>query len=327
MAALTLAEAEMIGILLHSALYGIFLVLFVGSLYIPLSRPRRQSTPPNRFLISVTIVLFVLITVHWVLQLLRLIDAFIYHANDDEGPSKYYADGAQRKNVVKTAFYVAQTFTGDCTMAYRLYIVWGRNWKIVVLPALLSTGLLVAGSGATYSFAHLTPGENIFVSSAGHWVLTVFATTLCTNVTVTSLIAYRVWSIHRPMKGVAQQSSMPVIQVILESAAIYTVCLIPTLAGYLGKENYQFITLDATSPAIGIAFALIIVRVGLGMSTEKTTQMVNGRTFRSPITSASGSEPLHGVTIKITKSSDVHGFPQHFGDEMASKDYKRGESL
>ncbi|KAF8889030.1 hypothetical protein BD779DRAFT_1671992 [Infundibulicybe gibba] len=283
MAALTIAEAEMIGIILHSALYGIFLVLFVGSLYIPLSRRRRQSTPPNRFLMSVTIVLFVLITGHWVLQLLRLLDAFIYHADDDGGPSAYYAHETQRKNVVKTAFYVAQTFTGDCAMVYRLYIVWGRNWKVIILPALLTTGLLVAGSGATYSFAHLTPGENIFIWSAGPLVLTMFATTLCTSVTVTSLIAYRIWSVYRPLKGITQQSPM-------------------------------------TSPAIGIAFALIIVRVGLGISTEKTTQVVNGRALRPPIIGDSG--PLRGITFKITKSSDAPEFPQRFGDEMASNDDK-----
>ncbi|KAF8889029.1 hypothetical protein BD779DRAFT_1671991 [Infundibulicybe gibba] len=246
MAALTPAKAELIGIILHSALYGIFLILFVGSLYIPLSRLRRQ-------------ILFVLITVHWVLQLLRLLDAFIYHANDEGGQAHIMLTG-QKKNVIKTAFYVAQTFVGDCTMI--VYCL-GAQLEGHHSSSPSDHGLLVAGSGVAYSFAHLTPKE-YFHFDCWSLGITVFATTLCTNVTVTSLIAYRVWSIHRPLKAIAQQSLMPVIQVILESAAIYTLCLILTLAGYLAKENYQFITLDATSPVIGIAFALIIVRVGLG---------------------------------------------------------------
>ncbi|KAF8893080.1 hypothetical protein BD779DRAFT_1798439 [Infundibulicybe gibba] len=268
MAALTLAEAELIGIILHSALYGIFLILFVGSIYVPLSRLRRWTAPPNRILMSVTIILFILITIHWILQLLRLIDAFIYYADDDGGPSAYYANGAGSKNVVKTAFYIVQTFVGDCTMVYRLYIVWGHSWRVSVVPALLASGVLAAGGGVVYSFAHLTPGENVFVSSAGHWVLAVFAATLGINIIVTSLISYRIWSIHRRLRGIAQHSPMPVVHIILESAAIYTCCLIVTLTGYLSKENYQFISLDATSPVIGIAFALIIVRVGLGQALK-----------------------------------------------------------
>ncbi|KAF8893081.1 hypothetical protein BD779DRAFT_1508763 [Infundibulicybe gibba] len=286
MTALTLAEAELIGIILHSALYGIFVILFVGSIYVPLSRLRRRTAPPNRILMSVTIILFILITIHWILQLLRLIDAFIYYADDDGGPSAYYADGAGSKNVTKTAFYIVQTFVGDCTMVYRLYIVWGHNWRVT------------AGGGVLYSFTRLTPGENVFVSSSGHWVLTVFAATLGTNITVTSLISYRIWSVHRPLRGIAQYSLM-------------VFCLIVTLTGYLSKENYQFISLDATSPVIGIAFALIIVRAVSGT-----------RAPPPPTTSTDDSEVLRSITFRRSRSDRAHGILHHLGDETASHDDK-----
>ncbi|KAF9000324.1 hypothetical protein BDQ17DRAFT_1360043 [Cyathus striatus] len=276
MAGPSIAMAELVGTIIHSTLYGIYVVLFVGSLYIPFRRRSRGRrgvpVPVNKILITVTLTLFVLITIHWIIQLTRLTDAFIFHINDEGGPNAYYGYPANIKNVLKTAFYVVQTFVGDFTMVYRLYIVWGREWKVVILPALTSFGLLIAGSGVVYSFDHLTTGENIFVSSTGHWVLTVFATSLATNGIVTVLIAYRIWTIHRQVKAVAQTSSiMRVVHIILESAGMYTLVLVLTLIGYLTKNNYQFTTLDATSPTIGIAFTLIIVRVGLGLSSDNTT--------------------------------------------------------
>ncbi|KAF8893077.1 hypothetical protein BD779DRAFT_1508743 [Infundibulicybe gibba] len=331
MAGLTLAEAELIGIVLHSALYGIFLVLFVGSIYVPLSRLRRQTAPLNRILMSVqgvTIILFILITIHWILQLLRLIDAFIYHVDDDGGPSAYYANGAESKNVIKTALYLAQMFVGDCTMVYRLYIVWGRNWQVSVLPALLVAGVLVAGSGVVYSFAHLTLGENVFVSSAGHWVLTVLAATLCINITVTSLIAYRIWSLHRHLKGITQHNLMVSHQRSMSRSHTYRVsppsqcCSTVTLTGYLTKENYQFISLDATSPVIGIAFALIIVRVGLGTSTEATTQTSGAHAPRPPITYTGDSGPPRSIDFQMSKPNCVHGIFHHLEDGTASHDDK-----
>jgi len=301
--ALSISTAELVGMIIHSTLYGLYIVLFIGSLYVPWSRRRRYGRggqPINIILLTVTIILFFLITIHWVLQFTRLVDAFVYHYDDEGGPDAYYEYAANIKNVVKTAFYVAQTFVGDFTMVYRLYVVWGRNLWVIILPCLTSFGLLVAGSGVVYEFSHLSQNESVFITSAGHWVLTVFATTLTTNIIVTVLIAYRIWSIHRPVKGIAQNSLMPVVQIILESAAIYTIVLILTLVGYLAKNNYQFITLDATSPAIGISFALIIVRVGMGLSSERT-QAPPPENRIGFTTNVSNTMPLRGISVNVNK--------------------------
>ncbi|KAF8885645.1 hypothetical protein BD779DRAFT_666003 [Infundibulicybe gibba] len=146
-------------------------------------------------------------------------------------------------------------------MIYRLYIVWGRNWKVIILPSILTTALVGSGSGVVYSFSRLNRGQDIFNSSAGHLVITVFVTTLTTNISVASLISYRIWSIRRSTASTGLQTLTPIIHVILDSAFIYTFFLILTHAGYLAKDTYQFISLDMTSPAIGIAFSLIIVRL------------------------------------------------------------------
>ncbi|KAF8889042.1 hypothetical protein BD779DRAFT_1672005 [Infundibulicybe gibba] len=292
MVALTIGMAELVGTVLQSCLYGVYLVLFAGCLYVSLGKQRGRRRPINKFLFTVTIVLFILITSHWIIQILRLLDAFIYGVDGE--PDKYYGYGANPKNVAKTALYVAQTVVGDCTMIYRLYVVWGRNWKIIVIPSILTVGLTGAGAGVVYAFS-----------------LIVFATTLTTNVIVTTLISYRVWSIHRQVATTAQQRITPVIHVIMDSALIYTFFLVLTHAGYLAKNVYQFIALDMASPAIGIAFSLIIVRVGLGLGSEEKSSHWQGGVSdvnfsRSTATAVQDPIPLSALAIKISKRVDMH---------------------
>ncbi|TFK34232.1 hypothetical protein BDQ12DRAFT_727017 [Crucibulum laeve] len=235
----------------------------------------------------------------------------------------YIINASEKKNVAKTVLYILQTFVGDFTMIYRLFIVWGRDWRIILLPSLSSLGLLVAGSGASYSFAHLKSGESVFVSSAGHWIVAVFVTTLTSNVIVTG----KIWSIDKKTNKLARSgNAMFVVQIILESAGLYTISLIVTHIGYLTNQTYEFVALDATSPIIGISFSLIIVRVGLGASTEghDTTlpsSMVNGAwsshavrqrstyTPRDPI-------PLTEITVNIDQEvvTDDAESLKHGGD-------------
>ncbi|KAF9501995.1 hypothetical protein BDN71DRAFT_506195 [Pleurotus eryngii] len=276
MPSLTLPMAELAGIVVHSTLFGTYCILFVGSLYVFFAKEKGVRRPINKFLLFVDITLFLLIFIHWILQIDRLFEAFIYKAGEPGGPAAYYKAAREVKFVVKTAFYVAQMFVGDTTMIYRLYIVWGSDWRIIVLPTITTTALtsrdgLVAGIHVVVSFARQAPGVDIFTSASGHWVVTVFATTLFTNILVTSLISWRVWSFSRRLDDISRSSTRPVIQIVVESALIYTVCLLITHVSYLAKAPFQFIALDATSPAIGIAFALLVVRVGLGRGAENTT--------------------------------------------------------
>ncbi|KAJ8696468.1 hypothetical protein PTI98_006336 [Pleurotus ostreatus] len=250
MPSLTLPMAELAGIVVHSTLFGIYCILFVGSLYVFFAKGNGVRRPINRFLLFVDITLFLLIVVHWILQIDRLFEAFIYKAREPGGPAAYYKAAREVKFVVKTAFYVAQMFVGDTTMIYRLYIVWGGDWRIIVLPTITTTALTIAGINVVVSFARQAPGVDIFTSASGHWIVTVFATTLFTNILVTSLISWRVWSFSQRLDDINRRSTRPVIQIVVESALIYTVCLLITHVSYLAKAPFQFIALDATSPAI-----------------------------------------------------------------------------
>ena len=59
--------------------------------------------------------------------------------------------------------------------------------------------------------------------------------------------------------------------IIIESGMIYSACLIILLSLYLSGSFAQYIVLDGVTQVIGIVFSLIIVRVGLGLSTDAAT--------------------------------------------------------
>lgn len=304
MAVLTLPMAELAGIVVHSTMYGFYIMLFIGCIYVLCFKyrslsGRHHSRPVNKILLTVAFTLFVLITAHWIIQISRLFDAFIF-VEHGTTPGSVYGAARSPKNVAKTALYVAQTLVGDMTMVYRLFIVWNRSWTVIILPTLTTAGLLAAGVNVVVSFARQTPGVDIFTSASGHWIITVFAMTLATNLIVTSLIAYRIWSINRMVQGVTRTSIMPIINIILESAGLYTAFLVMTHMAYLAKAPFQFIALDASSPAIGIAFSLIIVRVGLGLGTEDHEIAARSRSnlvFRTE----NQSFPLNSVSVSVSK--------------------------
>ncbi|KAH7912484.1 hypothetical protein BJ138DRAFT_1112280 [Hygrophoropsis aurantiaca] len=291
---LTLSEAELAGTLIQSVLFGAYIVLFVACLYVLLAKRRphrgnklRRRQPVNRTLFTISMILFLLIASHWVVSIARLFPAFIYDVFSVGGSDAYLAFAGNPSYVAKTALYVAQMFVGDITMVYRLYIVWGRSWRVIIAPVITTSALLAAGVGAVYSFARIQRGVPIFTSTSGSWIVTVFATSLTTNIIVTSLITCRILSVNRGIRSYTPQSGSytprsltKIITIVLESAGIYTVCLTITHVSYLTKAMFQFTALDVTSPAIGIAFSLIIVRVGLGWATEG--QISTSVTSRAP---------------------------------------------
>lgn len=212
-------------------------MLFIGCIYVLCFKyrslsGRHHSRPVNKILLTVAFTLFVLITAvregsdifpiygsflakHWIIQISRLFDAFIF-VEHGTTPGSVYGAARSPKNVAKTALYVAQTLVGDMTMVslpalferasltatlnqvYRLFIVWNRSWTVIILPTLTTAGLLgtwyisplssrhvvtacvvtAAGVNVVVSFARQTPGVDIFTSASGHWIITVFAMTL-----------------------------------------------------------------------------------------------------------------------------------------------------
>ncbi|KAG1756139.1 hypothetical protein EDD22DRAFT_784500, partial [Suillus occidentalis] len=173
---------------------------------------------------------------------------------------------------------------GDLLLVYRWRLVRGKNYYMIILPLLTALG----GFGCILPISSLVlsinpispvpPAEIVPLTTAG------YALPLCTNIMVTGLIAGRLWYLSRiPILDEYGKPAMLKIaagrrpmMLIIESDALYMrhrglifVVLVAiqnsaeALLSYAGTQIY------------GIASALIIIRVGLGISPKETVSMTH----------------------------------------------------
>jgi len=296
---LTLDEAVLIAFILETLGYGIYLVLFVGCIYVLFFRgkdTRSRRPPVNKVLLTATLLFFVTTTMHWSIAFSRIIDAYVTFLHAPGGPILYFANFANFKYLFKNAVWIAEGTLSDFIMVYRAYVVWGHNPYVVALPFLFTVAAGVSGYIVTWQFSELTLGENIFTSLAGRWIITCFSLTVATNVSCFCLIAYKVWNSTRVQTTNSRfygSSLMHVVIVIIESAGVWVAFSITTLVLYVAQSNAQFITLEMLSPIGGIVFALIIVRIALGAENNLPTTYGQGSSTRWTEASHVGSRPRY----------------------------------
>ncbi|KAF8888815.1 hypothetical protein BD779DRAFT_433418 [Infundibulicybe gibba] len=272
------SKVALIGILGHSVLYGIYLVFFISALYVAYARwLRGYLKGVNMFLFMVTVILFVLITATWLMQVFQMADAFIYRI--DGNPDIYYTISKDFKAVISVALNIGLTIVADSTMVYRLYLVWGRSLRVALLPLVLVVGLIGTGCMALYSLSPISqPVGKLGIFSTA---ISFLGVTLILNVVISGLISYRIWSINRQVSGLAAgQKTYSVMCILLANAMLYIGCVGSSLVGIILDDNYPLIVLNVAGPVIGIIFCLIIVWVGLGQDIESTSQVVSDISFR-----------------------------------------------
>jgi len=260
---LPLDTATLAGLFASSILYGIFLVLLIGSLYILLYK--RKTKQPNYVLILAAVIMFLLNTTVLAISFSRADDAFILDRDEPGGPIADLELLAQWKEVSRTALTCTYFVLADAILIYRCWIVWAKNAWIVVLPLILFLGSATVDIFMVVTMAGLHDGASIFVISLHNWITAVISLTLAQNIIVTSLIVFRIWRVNMSTAASAAGSLRPVMSIILESGVLYVASLFIFLMTYLAGSNSQYIMVDCINPMIGITFSLLIVRVGLGL--------------------------------------------------------------
>ncbi|KAJ6515502.1 hypothetical protein C8R45DRAFT_956707 [Mycena sanguinolenta] len=292
----------------ESFLYGVYVVLFVTSMYLMGARYSKADQPKvgsrasrRSSIFWGPICLFLLITAHWILTVDRSFLAFVYFKNGTL-PIAFYGDLSHITEVVKTGFVSASLVVGDALIIHRLWVVWSRNIYVCIFPICTMLGLAICGGGITYQLSQYTIGEDIFISAAGRWITSDTVFTLCTNVYCTALITWRIWRNSRLVAPYGSSNLNSLLGVLIESAALYTTWTLFFLISYQTKSNLQFIALDCWGAITGISCMLIHVRVGLGWSQ---TSMRTGA-------ASTPSAPPFAVNI----SRAVHSQPDYQMDDF-----------
>ncbi|KAF9462242.1 hypothetical protein BDZ94DRAFT_1166272 [Collybia nuda] len=199
-------------------------------------------------------VLFITITAHWIIDILLAFEGFIQPSDlgycvtpPGLNPAeRVYLNLPDPKHVLTSALYVATTLVGDGFMIYRLFIVWGRNRFIIIPPTVLCIALAVTGGMVTYLFSQ---AKTPLFQAAGAWITSCFVLTFLCNLFSTSLIAFKIFNSNKLM-GRAQIDSAgmtKIMEILVESAVLYSVCVILALGTYVSNSNVQFVIVAIVS--------------------------------------------------------------------------------
>ncbi|KAJ7594904.1 hypothetical protein C8J56DRAFT_927929 [Mycena floridula] len=262
-----LDKAYLTAIWLETLFYGINMFLFFSYLFI--ARYKRKVAT-NPFILFTAITMFLFSTIHCSLGFSRLIEGFIYLRDQPGGPGAYFSNVSVPLNVTKVTIHTINSILGDSIVVWRCYHVWGRDWKICVLPVLLIIASAVCGFGQGVIFAQAREIHSAFGVELEHWNGSVFILSLCTNVLVTTLIAARIWFISRQINSVLSTSFKyrRVLALVVESGSIYSSALVIEITLYFLNSNGFYIIYDPIAQLTGIVPTMIIIMTTLGMTSS-----------------------------------------------------------
>ncbi|KAJ7754599.1 hypothetical protein B0H16DRAFT_1832669 [Mycena metata] len=286
-----------IGVFIGNILYGFYLSVFIESSLL-LWRKQKGTRASSKYVIATSALMFILITMRCVIDTVRCIVAF-----DNEGIS--FGPPNTTLGVITNACWLMVTAVGDAFLIYRTFIVWKRNWLIIILPTLLFLANFACAIWILYSFITFDVTKPIFgpitMSINAFGYLTLFTNLLCSG-----LISFRILSVRRKVTGLVSGNSgrsddlaARVVSIMVESAATYTLLLVVQLVTSSLNSYISYIATDCTPATIGIVFSYIIIRVSRGSSYGDST-------ISAPPTSRS-RERANGTTYELSTRNQLSG--------------------
>ncbi|KAH9988206.1 hypothetical protein BJV77DRAFT_758541 [Russula vinacea] len=210
----------------------------------------RDST--RRYHIKILPVPFLMLlvaTTHLIVLWIRAVQAFIVQKGGSA--LAFYGDLSDATSLARVICLVIQCILGDFVIIWRLYVVYGKCFWVVIPPLLLVASYTAVGSVAIVYMERARPGTDIF-TVAKSWITAYFCMTMSSNVICSGAIAARIfhaWGNARPYWGI--------VAIIVESSALYALGVLATLVCYVCGTNGQYPAVDAIVPLVGIVFCLI----------------------------------------------------------------------
>ncbi|KAG6811123.1 hypothetical protein H0H92_008856 [Tricholoma furcatifolium] len=292
-----------------------------------LSTKRSFSQHTSRVLsmtmIVFSVTMFFLATWHMIMNCIRLLAGYVDHATTPGGPAAYIGNLRPWDHILKDTLYATQENLGSAAAIYRCWILWNRDWRVTVLPIALLLANCVAGYTVCATYSSVDPTETVFSSRLDHWIKTFYSIAVILNIITTSLMAYRIWNAHRRSAAYVQGRGnlLPILQILVESAALQLVVEIVLLALYCSDINAQYIVLESVASVVvrvyepwlrltvslylisrkGITFNLITLRIRFH-AMESASQPGS---VAHPVQTI-GSLPMRRIHVNISQDVEDH---------------------
>ncbi|KAJ3566754.1 hypothetical protein NP233_g6807 [Leucocoprinus birnbaumii] len=163
----------------------------------------------------------------------------------------------------------------DFVLIYRCWIVYGRQWTVIIPSATIYLGNL-ALAGAVFAIVPSlgdTAEEESTARLLVRLTLGLYGTVALQNILTTGLLIWRIWRvekesiqyINRGAPSLDRDHEQPrrlrgVIRALLESGAIYTTSVVVTLIASATQTDLFYPLSGITFQMTGIAFNMILIR-------------------------------------------------------------------
>ncbi|PBK63289.1 hypothetical protein ARMSODRAFT_1058087 [Armillaria solidipes] len=229
----------------------------------------------NYKMVAASLWLLVFSTLYVACHLRFILDAFIYSSGE---PIDTFRDMSHPVNVMLLVTFVAQTFMGDCILLYRCWVIYGRQWMVVICPVIMCIAEIGCGIAGVCIETSLGRDSSITNPSIFPLILTHLSLTLATNVITTSLIVHRIWTVHSAVRQVVPSiKNNPLrnaLVVVIESASVYTVSAVVLLVVYAIGSDACYVMTGTIVQIIGITFNLIIIRFARGTAVKSMEETI-----------------------------------------------------
>ncbi|KAJ6540854.1 hypothetical protein DFH09DRAFT_1282972 [Mycena vulgaris] len=241
----------------------------------------------------------------------------------EQGGSTAFLMGSRSWHaIMRDVLYITQCLLGDSVAMYRCWILWDRNFRVILFPGALLTASIVSGSIACQRQAH-NPSGSVLDPAIWDWLAVFYALGLGQNTITTSLMAFRLWIVDRRSMAYnvgrsRSQFYYSTMLLLVESAALYFALQIIVLVAFLTKSNIQLILLGSIPPIIGNTFTLITIRVAF-----RSKQCVDGTTQ----TQSNGNLNMRdfGIAIEITETINISR--DSVSEESSEKNWENDSSV
>ncbi|KAJ6529241.1 hypothetical protein B0H19DRAFT_1274284 [Mycena capillaripes] len=156
-------RANLVTLVLESYLYGLLSLLYISTVYFFATRRTLAGTNQTikHHFTSVVFLgvtaLFLMITVHWIFVIYQAFFAFI-HLGNTSAEAAFYEDYTQGPELVKETLLFSVALLGDALVAYRLWIIWGRNRLVIIFPIFALGGMVATSVAIVIQIVKLESG-------------------------------------------------------------------------------------------------------------------------------------------------------------------------
>ncbi|KAI9452642.1 hypothetical protein BJY52DRAFT_1124203 [Lactarius psammicola] len=300
--------AALTGFACEALAYGVHCVLFALSV-IMLVKRKRTDRNINTFITIANVFLFLICTAHFLIE--------FHHFYTTLQSTGVHDFAAETKPLVGADIFISLAdLIGEGILIYRCWIIWGKNYFIVIIPSLCAVGGFACVAEAVHLLLGINPSAPVAPASLVPIITAGYVLTLVTNVLVTVLIVLRIWYLsparNPQLRGISTPSrtSRHAIDIMVESGVLYVVTQIIFVVLFAIRHPAQAIIAVIAVQIYGIVPTLIIIRATYGPPGVYSIQRDTGVSWGSP------------APVQVGYSSNTFIDGTVHGNEMAMHDFK-----